>query len=170
MTDPRIGGDPEPDTDDTIGAAVDDYDLDGEFDLDRLYAETRADPYPFRWAGQRWELPNVYDLPTNILDVMGKADLDTSDIRRTLESAFGPEQWKAIQAERPLPIRATVDLFNRWLKWCGVDVGEASSSAASSNGTAGRSKRTSSGGTASTSARRSTAGRKTGSRRASSSA
>lgn len=170
MTDKRMGGDPEPEQDDVIGTEADDYDIDGEFDLDRLYAETRGDPYLFRWAGQTWELPNVYDLPTGILDLMGKTDLDTSDIRRTLEQAFGPEQWKAIQAERPLPIRATVDLFNRWLKWCGVDVGESSSSAASSNGTAGPSKRTSARNTASTSAKRSTAGRKSASRRASSSA
>jgi hypothetical protein len=169
MTDPRNNSEPEPD--DTIGAAADDYDIDGEFDLDRLYAETRGDPYLFRWAGQTWELPSVYDLPTGILDLMGKTDLDTGDIRRTLESAFGAEQWKAIDRERPLPIRATVELFNRWLKWSGVDVGEASSSAASSNGTAGRSKRTSPSSTkGSTSARRSTAGRKSASRRVSSSA
>lgn len=164
MTDPR---NEEPD--DTIGSEADDFEIDGEFDLDRLYAETRSDPYPFRWAGQRWELPSVYDLPTTILDLIGKAELDTADIRATLEAAFGPEQWRAIQAERPLPIRATVDLFNRWLKWCGVDQGEAQSFAASSNGTAKPSKRTSRGSTASASARRSTASQRSGSRRVSSS-
>lgn len=164
MTDPQT--DPKPD--DVIGTAADDYEDGGVFDLDRLYAEQRGDTYAFRWAGQQWELPSVYDLPTGILDLMGKTDLDTGDIRATLEAAFGPEQWKALQAKQPLPIRATVELFNRWLRWSGVDVGESSSSAASSNGTAGPSKQTSRSG-ASTSAKRSTARRANGSRRASSS-
>lgn len=169
MTDPRNDTGTQVD-DSTVGSEADDYEIDGEFDLDRLYAETRGDPYLFRWAGQTWELPNVYDLPTGILDLFGVEDVDSSHIQRTLEEAFGPEQWKAIQTEKPLPIRATVDLFNRWLRWCGADVGESSSSAASSNGTAGRSKRTSrTSTTASTSAKRSSAGRKSGSRRASSS-
>ena len=155
----------DPKADDVIGAGADDYTDGGVFDLDRLYAETRADGYKFRWAGREWELPSVYDLPTSILDLIGKSDLGTEDIRRTLQAAFGPEQWRELETTQPLPIRATVELFNRWLKWSGVDPGEASSSAASSIGTAGRSKPTYSGSTASASARRSTGAKKTATRR-----
>jgi hypothetical protein len=155
----------------TTGAAPDDYEVDGEFDLDRYYAETRREAYPFRWAGQLWELPNVYDLPTSVLDLVGKDDLGAEEIQGTLRAAFGAEQWNAVNAARPLPISATMALFYRWLKWSGVDPGEALSFAVSSAGTAKPSKRTSRGSTTgSTSARRSTGGRKSGSRRVSSSA
>lgn len=152
---------------------VDDYlDDDGTFDLDRYQEENRRDPYQFRWAGEVWELPNVYDLPFSILDLVGgdEDNLPVEKIVDGLKAAFGPEQWHQINLRRPLPIMSTVQLFNRWLAFCGVDQGEAGSFADSSGPTAKPSKRTSpTSTTASTSAGRSTAGRKTASRRGASS-
>lgn len=165
-TDPRMGGDPEPETETDEAPADDKYiNDDGEFDADAYFAEARAKPYPFRWAGERWELTNVYDLDDSILDLLGREDLSTDDIKLMVEAAFGKEQWAALTAKQRLPIKVEVELFNRWLRKCGVNPGEAENSAASSNGTAGRSKRTYSGTTASASPRRSTARKKTATRR-----
>jgi hypothetical protein len=163
MTDPRTAAEP----------AADNYLADdGAFDLDRYQAENRREPYRFNWAGQRWELPNVYDLPFSILDLVG-GDEDNLPVEKVvdgLKSAFGPEQWHQINDRRPLPIMSTIELFNRWLAFCGVDRGEAASFADSSADTAKPLKRTSPSTTkGSTSAKRSTAGRKNAARRVASS-
>lgn len=177
MTDPRTGGDPAPDID------VEQYESDEGLDLQRLHAETRREPYRFRWADKWWELPHTQDLPDTIFDAfedltqiaeagdeqeLSAADVDT--IRQVLHSAFGKRQWQQIQDAEPIPLSAQFLLFNRWMKWSGENLGESSSSTGSSESTAGRSKRTSRGSTTgSTSAKRSTAIRKSASRRASSS-
>lgn len=162
MTDPR---NTEPDPAETPEVDPADFDTDAGFDLDRYHAETRREAYPFRWDGTWWELPNVYDLPTDLMELIGKEDLDGNDIVHLVVSAIGPTQWEAINTSKPLPIMATVTLFNQWMAWCGVDRGEASSSNGSSGSTAERSKRTSTRSTASGSAKRSTAPRKAASRR-----
>lgn len=164
MTDPRTATvEPEPEE---IDAPADDSFMDdGVFDADAYHAETKGDPYPFRWAGQVWEMTNVYDLDDSVLDLIGADEVDTDDIQKVVQAAFGKEQWAALTAKRRLPIRVEVELFNRWMRACGVGLGEAGNSADSSAGTAERSKRTYSGSTASASARRSTGAKKTATRR-----
>lgn len=163
MTDPRTGGDPAPEPDE----APDDTYLngDGEFDADAYFAETKAEPYPFHWAGQRWELTNVYDLDDSILDLLGADELTTDEIKTVVVAAFGEQQWTALTTKKRLPIKVEVELFNRWMRSCGVNPGEAERSADSSADTAGRSKRTSNGSTVSGSRGRSTAAKKTATRR-----
>lgn len=173
MTDPRA---------DNAQIDIEKYESEEGLDLQRLHAETRHKPYKFRWADRWWELPHPQDLPDGIFDAYGELtklaeadderELSAEDItavRHLLATAFGKRQWAQITELEPLPLSATFLLFNGWMKWSGGDLGESSSSVGSSNGTAGRSKRTSRASTTgSTSARRSTAGRKSGSRRASS--
>lgn len=179
MTDPRTVTEPPREVDPA------DFETDEGLDLDRLFAETRRDTYRFKWGGRWWELPHAQDLPDGIFDAYGElaklADSDDADedrelgaeeiegVRKALHAAFGKRQWQQITEVEPIPLSAQFALFNAWMKWCGGDPGESSSSVASSNGTAGPSKRTSRSSTASTSAKRSTAGRRNGTRRANSS-
>lgn len=150
---------------------VDDYTTeDGVFDLDRWQDEAQREPYPFTWAGRERILPHVQDLSVDVLSLIGQVDAGDPDaVVGVLRVAFGEDQWADLHAARPMPIGAATKLFNQWMAHCGVDPGEAQSSAVSSNGTAGRSRRTSAGSTASGSPRRSTAPRKAVARRVNSS-
>lgn len=140
------------------------------FDLDAVYAETRTEPFRFKWAGEEWELPLFADIDwralglanelTALADTENMAEVDVSVLRRLFEFAFGPTQaarWDKV----PQNTSAMTTLFGAWQSYSGTTLGESSASTDSSASTERPSKPTSTGTTRSGSRRRSTAAKKT---------
>lgn len=103
-----------------------------EFDLDAAWAEERREPFRFRWAGVRWEVPHL----TEIVDWRQVADADSMDltaIQALLRTGMGEraEEWAAVTQ----PVPAMFKLYDRWMEHSGMRPGEAPGSDDSSGST-----------------------------------
>lgn len=109
------------------------------FDLDKVLDEHEdRDPFPFKWDGQKYELPPVRDVRALGLLAAGRM-LDG------LQLLLGPEQFlqlqnspKVLSAKR---LRALLDGYGAYID--GLNSGESSASSGSSRSTAGPSRPTS---------------------------
>lgn len=141
------------------------------YDLDAAYAETRQEPFRFKWAGHEWELPHFGDVDWRAAqladdlkalgDSDGVAEVDIEVLQKLFEYAFGPQQAKR-WADVPQNVTAMIKLFVAWQEYGGSSVGESSASSDSSASTGRPSKRTSTGTTKSGSRGRSSAAKKNG--------
>jgi hypothetical protein len=124
-------------------------------DLDAAYAAIRRTPYRFRFADQAWELPHIGELDYRLQQEIENANgLDTAALEALFARCFGKEQaarWALIE----VPLSALFMLFERWLRFCGVEMGEAPASNDSSASIGEKSRPTSDTTTSSGSRRRS---------------
>lgn len=82
------------------------------FDLDALEAE--GDPFPFRHAGQNYELPADVDLTTI-------AVIDSGDFERAMQRLLGEDVWQGIvDSGKPFGIKKMLALFQAYSKHLGM--------------------------------------------------
>lgn len=112
-------------------------------DLDAAYAAVCRDPYRFQWAGQTWTLPHIGELDYRLQqEIEQSAGLDTAALESLFARCFGEEQaarWSKVS----VPISVLFMLFERWLKFCGAEMGEAPASTDSSDSIGEKSRPTS---------------------------
>lgn len=96
-----------------------------EFNLDAYVKGVDLQPFRFHWADRRWTFAHVDDLDSWVMAAI-------SDERplQVFEAAMGAEQFDEFR-KIPLPQGALKELFNRYLKHCGVDPGELPGSSSS---------------------------------------
>lgn len=109
------------------------------YNLDALEGESSKEPFRFIFDGEEYELPPSPDF--RAVSDMASGRLDVA-----LERMLGTEQWQRLQ-DSPAVFDAVRfnALFDRYFKYAGTDMGEASASTDSSASTGRPSKRTSSG-------------------------
>ena len=128
---------------------------DDVFDLDAVFAEEQADPFPFRWAGRQWELPHMEDADVEVVNEIRLKDEFGLDDILSLFPRLLPEGQREAWSQVQKPTKALTRLFEQWLTHSGASSGESSGSGDSSSSTEPKSRRTSTGSTASGSRKRS---------------
>jgi hypothetical protein len=89
-----------------------------EFNLDSYVKGLDLQDFRFHWNDRRWTFTHV-----DALDSWVMAAIGDGDPLRVFEEAMGSEQFAEFRA-LPLPQGGLKELFNRYLKHCGVDPGE----------------------------------------------
>lgn len=113
------------------------------YKVDAIEREAKGEPWEFEFDGERYELPNDFDMRAASMLVDG-------DMRGALAMLLGDEQWQRLQASpKVFGIRALGELLQTWCQEIGVELGEFTASPPSSKKTVAPSKRTSNGTTGS---------------------
>lgn len=109
------------------------------FDLDAVAAESEAEPFPFKFGGDVYELPAHIDLRASVAWAEGHI-LDAFTL------LLGEDQWQQIQdSDAVLDDNQFLALMDAYQKHLGLRAGESKASSRSSRSTARPSKRTSQG-------------------------
>jgi hypothetical protein len=113
------------------------------YKVDAVSREATGKPWEFEFDGERYELPNDFDMRAASM-------LTDGDMRGALEMLLGTDQWHRLNASpKVFGIRALGELLQAWCRDIGVDLGEFTASPPSSKKTVAPSKRTSNGSTGS---------------------
>lgn len=113
------------------------------YKVDAVEREAQGDAWEFEFDGERYELPNDFDM-------RAAAMLTSGDLRGALELLLGPDQWDRLNASPKIfGLNALGQMLQAWCADIGVELGEFMASPPSSRRTVAPSKRTSNGSTAS---------------------